>query len=91
MDPVEGAVPGGRGSPSLAGGQHPSSPLAQGAIVGLLAGLAMAFWVGIGSLLHSMGAAGAAPPPNSTLLPAAGNLTTVLATTLLAPTPAPQR
>ncbi|KAM6207564.1 sodium-dependent multivitamin transporter isoform 2-T2 [Sarcoramphus papa] len=61
-----------------------------GAIVGLLAGLAMAFWVGIGSLLHSTGAAGGAPPPNGTLLPAAGNLTTVLATTLLAPTPAPQ-
>ena len=91
MDSVEGAVPGGRGTPSLARGQHPPSPPAQGAIVGLLAGLAMAFWVGIGSLLHSMGTAGGAPPPNSTLLPATGNLTTILATTLLAPTLAPQR
>ncbi|XP_063186920.1 sodium-dependent multivitamin transporter isoform X2 [Chroicocephalus ridibundus] len=60
-----------------------------GAVVGLLAGLAMAFWVGIGSLLRSMGAAGGAPPPNSTALPAVGNLTTILATTALAPTTAP--
>ncbi|OPJ79319.1 sodium-dependent multivitamin transporter-like [Patagioenas fasciata monilis] len=57
-----------------------------GAVVGLLAGLAMAFWVGIGSLVTS---AGAAPPPNSTALTPVGNLTTALATTLLAPTPAP--
>ncbi|KAM6123143.1 sodium-dependent multivitamin transporter [Pterocles gutturalis] len=60
-----------------------------GAVVGLLAGLAMAFWVGIGSLLSSMGGAGGAPPPNSTLLPPDGNLTTVLATALLTPTLAP--
>ncbi|XP_064911438.1 sodium-dependent multivitamin transporter [Columba livia] len=59
-----------------------------GAVVGLLAGLAMAFWVGIGSLVSS---AGAAPPPNSTALTPVGNLTTALATTLLAPTPAPHR
>ncbi|XP_069661455.1 sodium-dependent multivitamin transporter isoform X2 [Haliaeetus albicilla] len=58
-----------------------------GAVVGLLAGLAMAFWVGIGSLLHSMRGP---PPPNSTVLPPVGNLTTILATTLLAPTLAPQ-
>lgn len=56
-----------------------------GAVVGLLAGLAMAFWVGIGSLLQSTGTAGGAPPPNSTTLPPVGNLTT-----LLAPTLAPQ-
>ncbi|KAM9240848.1 LOW QUALITY PROTEIN: sodium-dependent multivitamin transporter [Leptosomus discolor] len=62
-----------------------------GAVVGLLAGLAMAFWVGIGSLLRNMGAPRGVPPPNSTALPAVGNLTTVLAATLLAPTtPAPQ-
>lgn len=59
--------------------------------MGLLAGLAMAFWVGIGGLLRSMGAARGAPPPNSTALPTPGNLTTILATTLLAPTPAPPR
>ncbi|XP_009463200.1 PREDICTED: sodium-dependent multivitamin transporter, partial [Nipponia nippon] len=61
-----------------------------GAVVGLLVGLAMAFWVGIGSLLSSMGANGGAPPPNSTALPPAGNLTTILATTLLPSTAAPQ-
>ncbi|KAM6323563.1 sodium-dependent multivitamin transporter [Aegotheles albertisi] len=62
-----------------------------GAIVGLLAGLAMAFWVGIGSLLQAGGAAGGAPPPNSTALAPYGNLTTILATTLLAPTSPPPR
>ncbi|XP_027668130.1 sodium-dependent multivitamin transporter isoform X1 [Falco cherrug] len=61
-----------------------------GAITGLLAGLAMAFWVGIGGLLHNMRAAEAPPPPNGTALPASGNLTTILTTTLLAPTPTPQ-
>ncbi|XP_074751294.1 sodium-dependent multivitamin transporter [Athene noctua] len=61
-----------------------------GAAVGLLAGLAMAFWVGIGGILRSMGGAGGAPPSNGTALPAAGNLTTLVASTLLAPTPAPQ-
>ncbi|KAM6280828.1 sodium-dependent multivitamin transporter [Porphyrio hochstetteri] len=61
-----------------------------GAIVGLLSGLAMAFWVGIGSLLQSTGGAGSPPAPNGTVLPSVGgNLTTVLATTLLTPTPAP--
>ncbi|KAM6082309.1 sodium-dependent multivitamin transporter [Chlamydotis macqueenii] len=60
---------------------------ATGAVVGLLAGLAMAFWVGIGGLLHGPGAA---PPPNGTALPDASNLTAALAATLLPPTPAPQ-
>ncbi|KAM7027484.1 sodium-dependent multivitamin transporter [Passerculus sandwichensis] len=60
-----------------------------GAVVGLLAGLAMAFWVGIGSFLQSAARAGGAPPANGTALPAAGNLSTVLATTLLPPTAAP--
>lgn len=59
--------------------------------MGLLAGLAMAFWVGIGSLLRGMGAPGGVPPPNGTALPAVGNLTTILATTALAPTATPQR
>ncbi|XP_064002607.1 sodium-dependent multivitamin transporter [Pogoniulus pusillus] len=64
---------------------------ATGAVVGLLAGLAMAFWVGIGSLLQSMGSAREPSLPNGTVLPITGNLTTVLATTLLTPTLAPQR
>lgn len=61
-----------------------------GAIVGLLAGLAMAFWVGIGSLVSSMGAAGGAPAANSTAPSPDANLTAALATTLLTPTAAPQ-
>lgn len=61
-----------------------------GAIVGLLAGLAMAFWVGIGSLVSSMGAAGGAPAANSTAPSPDANLTAALAATLLTPTAAPQ-
>ncbi|XP_017598919.1 PREDICTED: sodium-dependent multivitamin transporter [Corvus brachyrhynchos] len=60
-----------------------------GAAVGLLAGLVMAFWVGIGSILHGTGGAKGVPPANSTALPTVGNLSTVLATTLLPPTSAP--
>ncbi|XP_053919142.1 sodium-dependent multivitamin transporter isoform X3 [Cuculus canorus] len=56
-----------------------------GAVAGLLAGLAMAFWVGIGGLLQGMGGTGAPLQSNSTVLPAMGNLTTELATTLLPP------
>lgn len=89
---VSGPPPGwGRGPCGVSAGGPGSVPPsfpAQGAVVGLLAGLAMAFWVGIGSLVSS---ARAAPPPNGTALTSVGNLTTALATTLLAPTPAPQR
>ncbi|KAM4785428.1 sodium-dependent multivitamin transporter isoform 2-T3 [Cyanocitta cristata] len=60
-----------------------------GAAVGLLAGLVMAFWVGIGSILQGTGGAKGVPPANSTALPTVGNLSTVLATTLLPPTSAP--
>ncbi|XP_068868061.1 sodium-dependent multivitamin transporter isoform X3 [Aphelocoma coerulescens] len=60
-----------------------------GATVGLLAGLVMAFWVGIGSILQGTGGAKGVPPANSTALPTVGNLSTVLATTLLPPTSAP--
>lgn len=59
-------------------------------MVGLLAGLAMAFWVGIGSLVANMG--GAAPLANSTVPPPI-NLTTptTIATTLLTSTTPPPR
>ncbi|RMB94054.1 hypothetical protein DUI87_29507 [Hirundo rustica rustica] len=60
-----------------------------GAIVGLLAGLVMAFWIGIGSFLMGTGGAKGVPPANSTALPTVGNLSTVLATTLPPPTSAP--
>ncbi|KAF4795977.1 Sodium-dependent multivitamin transporter [Turdus rufiventris] len=58
-----------------------------GAVVGLLAGLAMAFWIGIGSFVN--GAAVAKGTANSTALPPVGNLSAVLATTLLPTTPTP--
>uniref|UniRef100_A0A8B9NQU0 Sodium-dependent multivitamin transporter n=1 Tax=Apteryx owenii TaxID=8824 RepID=A0A8B9NQU0_APTOW len=62
-----------------------------GAVTGLAAGLAMAFWVGIGSLVQNMRAPGGAPPPNSTAVPAAAaNITAGLVATLLPSTPAPQ-
>ncbi|XP_058691583.1 sodium-dependent multivitamin transporter [Poecile atricapillus] len=62
-----------------------------GAVVGLLAGLVMAFWIGIGSFVHSTGGAKGVSPANSTALSTVGNLSTVLATTLLPPTSAPPR
>lgn len=65
---------------------------AQGAIVGLAAGLAMAFWVGIGGFVFNMMASPVAPPAsNSTHFPPNGNLTTAVMTTLLTSTTAPPR
>ncbi|XP_023808991.1 sodium-dependent multivitamin transporter [Oryzias latipes] len=40
-----------------------------GAVVGLLAGLAMAFWIGIGSFVMRISSTPPAPPLNATLLP----------------------
>uniref|UniRef100_A0A8C7YAZ7 Sodium-dependent multivitamin transporter n=1 Tax=Oryzias sinensis TaxID=183150 RepID=A0A8C7YAZ7_9TELE len=40
-----------------------------GAVVGLLAGLAMAFWIGIGSFVMRMSSTPPAPPLNATSLP----------------------
>ncbi|KAM8954193.1 sodium-dependent multivitamin transporter isoform 2-T2 [Pelodytes ibericus] len=53
-----------------------------GAITGLVTGLAMAFWIGIGSFVSRMSTA---PPPllNVTSIPEVGNLTTAIMTTLL--------
>ncbi|XP_065257184.1 sodium-dependent multivitamin transporter [Emys orbicularis] len=63
-----------------------------GAIAGLAAGLAMAFWIGIGSLVSNLRAAPSAPPlSNVTDFPQASNLSTAIATTLLTSTPAPKR
>ncbi|KAG9465827.1 hypothetical protein GDO78_017679 [Eleutherodactylus coqui] len=52
-----------------------------GAITGLLAGLIMAFWIGIGSFVDRMSVPTAAPILNVTSAPEGGNLTVV--TTLL--------
>uniref|UniRef100_A0A8C3I3A7 Solute carrier family 5 member 6 n=1 Tax=Chrysemys picta bellii TaxID=8478 RepID=A0A8C3I3A7_CHRPI len=63
-----------------------------GAITGLAAGLAMAFWIGIGSLVSNLRAAPSAPPlSNITDFPQASNLSTAIATTLMTSTPAPKR
>ncbi|KAJ7341425.1 hypothetical protein JRQ81_005505 [Phrynocephalus forsythii] len=61
---------------------------AVGAVAGLVAGLAMAFWVGIGSIVVNMQSVAAAPnsPP-----PLGGNLTTAVMTTLLTSTAPPER
>lgn len=58
-----------------------------GALTGLLAGLAMAFWVGIGSFVQNMKSA-PSQLLNSTISPESGNLTTALMTTLLSTAPA---
>uniref|UniRef100_A0A8C8H2Q7 Sodium-dependent multivitamin transporter n=1 Tax=Oncorhynchus tshawytscha TaxID=74940 RepID=A0A8C8H2Q7_ONCTS len=55
-----------------------------GAIVGLVAGLAMAFWIGIGNFVSRM----AVPTPllpiiNATTMPLRGNMTTAVMTTLI--------
>lgn len=55
----------------------------QGAIVGLLTGLTMAFWIGIGSIVSRMSSSVASPPINgsSSFLPS--NLTITTMTTLM--------
>ncbi|KAH0517344.1 Sodium-dependent multivitamin transporter [Microtus ochrogaster] len=55
----------------------------QGAIVGLLTGLTMAFWIGIGSIVSRMSSSVASPPVNgsSSFLPS--NLTITTMTTLM--------
>ncbi|XP_045405210.1 sodium-dependent multivitamin transporter isoform X3 [Lemur catta] len=58
-------------------------PVLQGAIVGLLAGLIMAFWIGIGSIVTSMGSSIAASPPNGSSFSLPSNLTTATVTTLM--------
>ncbi|XP_069829326.1 sodium-dependent multivitamin transporter isoform X2 [Dendropsophus ebraccatus] len=62
-----------------------------GAVTGLLAGLVMAFWIGISSFVDRM-AAGASSSPvlNVTSAPDVGNLTTTVLTTLLTSTMAPK-
>ncbi|XP_070591072.1 sodium-dependent multivitamin transporter [Erythrolamprus reginae] len=57
-----------------------------GAVVGLIAGLAMAFWVGIGSMVINFQST--SPDP---VLPTDGNLTTTVMTALLNSTAAPER
>ncbi|TNN42027.1 Sodium-dependent multivitamin transporter [Liparis tanakae] len=57
-----------------------------GAVVGLVAGLAMAFWIGIGSFVMRM--PDSLPALNATDLPLFGNMTTAAVTTLVTATKA---
>ncbi|KAJ3606198.1 hypothetical protein NHX12_025719 [Muraenolepis orangiensis] len=54
-----------------------------GALVGLASGLAMAFWIGIGSFITRMPGPVPLPGVNATLPPLLGNMTTVAVTTLV--------
>ncbi|KAM3602507.1 uncharacterized protein V6R79_005389 [Siganus canaliculatus] len=53
-----------------------------GAVVGLVAGLIMAFWIGIGSFVTNMSRSSPLPPFNATSPPLFDNMTTVVMTTL---------
>lgn len=55
----------------------------QGAIVGLLTGLTMAFWIGIGSIVSRMSSAAASPPLNGSSFFLSSNLTVATVTTLM--------
>ncbi|KAG7244221.1 hypothetical protein INR49_004294 [Caranx melampygus] len=59
-----------------------------GAVVGLAAGLAMAFWIGIGSFVMRISPTTPVPPLNSTALPLFDNMTTTVMTTLASVTTA---
>ncbi|XP_043917669.1 sodium-dependent multivitamin transporter isoform X2 [Protopterus annectens] len=59
----------------------------QGAVTGLISGLIMSFWVGIGSFVNAR--ISASPPPlNATVVPDTGNMTAVVITKLLTTTSA---
>uniref|UniRef100_A0AAQ5XVI8 Solute carrier family 5 member 6a n=1 Tax=Amphiprion ocellaris TaxID=80972 RepID=A0AAQ5XVI8_AMPOC len=62
-----------------------------GAVIGLVAGLAMAFWIGIGSFVMRMSGSTPVPPLNTTDLPLLENMTTTVMTTLLSATTAKPR
>ena len=61
----------------------PLRPAPQGALVGLFTGLAMAFWIGIGSFVMRMPASPSGPLLNTTALPLFDNMTTAVMTTLV--------
>ncbi|XP_020839502.1 sodium-dependent multivitamin transporter [Phascolarctos cinereus] len=54
-----------------------------GAVVGLLAGLIMAFWIGIGTMVSSMTSNTVLPPHNGTGFPSYRNTTDVTMTTVM--------
>uniref|UniRef100_A0A671TUV1 Sodium-dependent multivitamin transporter n=1 Tax=Sparus aurata TaxID=8175 RepID=A0A671TUV1_SPAAU len=58
-----------------------------GAVVGLVAGLVMAFWIGIGSFVMRMPGPTPLPPLNTTASPLFDNMTTSVMTTLVTAKP----
>uniref|UniRef100_A0A671TWP4 Sodium-dependent multivitamin transporter n=1 Tax=Sparus aurata TaxID=8175 RepID=A0A671TWP4_SPAAU len=60
-----------------------------GAVVGLVAGLVMAFWIGIGSFVMRMPGPTPLPPLNTTASPLFDNMTTSVMTTLVTAKPRP--
>uniref|UniRef100_A0A669BPS5 Sodium-dependent multivitamin transporter n=1 Tax=Oreochromis niloticus TaxID=8128 RepID=A0A669BPS5_ORENI len=56
-----------------------------GAVVGLVSGLVMAFWIGIGSFVMRMSVPTPAPALNATALPLFDNITTTVMTTTAKP------
>ncbi|XP_030277599.1 sodium-dependent multivitamin transporter-like [Sparus aurata] len=60
-----------------------------GAVVGLVAGLAMAFWIGIGSFVMRMSGPTSLPQLNATASPLFDNMTTSVMTTLVTAKPRP--
>uniref|UniRef100_A0A671U5V5 Sodium-dependent multivitamin transporter n=1 Tax=Sparus aurata TaxID=8175 RepID=A0A671U5V5_SPAAU len=58
-----------------------------GAVVGLVAGLAMAFWIGIGSFVMRMSGPTSLPQLNATASPLFDNMTTSVMTTLVTAKP----
>ncbi|KAL0967479.1 hypothetical protein UPYG_G00252780 [Umbra pygmaea] len=54
-----------------------------GAIVGLVAGLVMAFWIGIGNFMSRMAAATPLPFMNATAIPMPANMTSTVLSTLI--------
>lgn len=59
----------------------------QGAVVGLVAGLVMAFWIGIGSFVMRMSRPSVLPPLNNTVF---DNMTTSIIHVLESSTAAPR-
>nr|XP_020443703.1 sodium-dependent multivitamin transporter-like [Monopterus albus]XP_020443704.1 sodium-dependent multivitamin transporter-like [Monopterus albus]XP_020443705.1 sodium-dependent multivitamin transporter-like [Monopterus albus]XP_020443706.1 sodium-dependent multivitamin transporter-like [Monopterus albus]XP_020443707.1 sodium-dependent multivitamin transporter-like [Monopterus albus]XP_020443708.1 sodium-dependent multivitamin transporter-like [Monopterus albus] len=62
-----------------------------GAVFGLVAGLAMAFWIGIGSCVMHMSGSTTVSPLNTTSLPLLNNMTSTVMTTLVSGTTAKPR
>ncbi|KAK2092211.1 Sodium-dependent multivitamin transporter [Saguinus oedipus] len=77
------AMCSGMGLGDRLAGLSPGELGTSGAVVGLLAGLVMAFWIGIGSIVTSMGSRMSPPPTNGSSFSLPSNLTAATVTTLM--------